>query len=100
MESDIVHRLLHWAYTICTFNKAQVARDAAAEIQRLRAELDAMRQQRDEARRDACVNMAMLRLRDMYGDDFVTREDALQMAKEIAAERGWDCFGEKEGGGA
>ena len=66
----------------------------------LERELAAAIKQRDEARRDACVNIAMLRLRDMYGDDFVTREDALQMAKEIAAERGWDCFGEKEGGGA
>ena len=55
-------------------------------------------EERDEAQRDACVNMAMLRLRDMYGNGFVTREDALQMAKQIAVLRGWDCF--KQGGGA
>lgn len=47
-NQDIVHRLLHWAYTICTFNKAQVARDAAAEITRLRTELAAAKKRIDE----------------------------------------------------
>lgn len=48
-ESDIVTRLRDWAYTICTVNghvppssKAQMARDAAAEIERLRVKVAAI----------------------------------------------------------
>ena len=53
---DIVQRMLDWADTICTLNshvppssKTKMVREAAAEIERLRAELAAMREQRDEA---------------------------------------------------
>lgn len=48
-KADIVARLLDWAYTICTVNshvppssKAQMAKDAAAEITRLRIKLAAI----------------------------------------------------------
>lgn len=67
------------------------------EIERLRDELSkkvgelaAMKQQRDEARREACHLEAV-------------RSFFLGFQKNIkdhAAQRGWDCFAQKEGGGA
>lgn len=60
----------------------------SAEIDRLRAELAAAIEQRDEARRDWCESM-------------FARFSAVGKkvsAEEFAAKRGWDCF--KEGGGA
>ena len=65
-----------------------------AHVENLRAELAAMREQRDEARenlRDACEEIA-------------TRVNSYSMlstnktAETIAVERGWDCYG--QGGGA
>ena len=58
---------------------------AADEIERLRKE-------RDEARREVCRGEAMLRLQR----NRVHREseEVVRMAKEIAVERGWDCFKE------
>ena len=48
-KADIVARLLDWAYTICTVNshvppssKAQMAREAAAEIKQLRIKVAAI----------------------------------------------------------
>lgn len=57
----------------------------------------AMREQRDEARRELCEMVARKRRKagvrgQIVGLDRVTGE-------EIAAERGWDCFAQ-EGGGA
>jgi len=60
--------------------------EAADEIERLRAELAAMREQRDEARREVCEAEVILSPRD----DLTVHE--------YAAENGWDCY--KEGGGA
>ncbi len=51
----------------------------------------AMRQQRDEAQQDICY------------DEFVRRYETgheMNTPEGIAAERGWDCFAKKEGGGA
>ena len=50
-----------------------------SDIERLRAELAAMKEQRDEARRDLCFEKS-------------------NRPEWYAAECGWDCF--KEGGGA
>ena len=51
--------------------------------------VDALRE-RDEARRELCRNEAIIRLqRNRVHRD---SEDVVGMAKEIAVERGWDCF--------
>ena len=63
------------------------------EIERLRAELAAAIKQRDNAQRwlrDACAEIARIETR-FY--------DALT-PKQIAERNGWDCFAQKEGGGA
>lgn len=61
----------------------EVLRAAADEIELLRAE-------RDEARRELCVaREAMIRLM-IYGDVAVPQEAMHQAAKA----RGWDCFKE------
>jgi hypothetical protein len=76
---DIVERLRAWASTICSIRgdatpgrKSQMVREAAAEIERLRAE-------RDEARWRLCKVVGDNR--DMWGED-------------VAKEYGWDCFKE------
>lgn len=85
--SDIVARLRD-----CTcVPHGDICREAADEIERLRAELAAMREQRDEARREWC-----------YMESCVRNEYGMEPTDEpsIAAERGWDCFAQQEGGGA
>lgn len=59
---------------------------------RLRKENEQLRKERDEARREVCRGEAMLRLQR----NRVHREseEVVRMAKEIAVERGWDCFKE------
>ena len=61
-------------------------------VERLRAELAAMRKQRDDAREGVC-RLTALRRKER-GLDFDYDPDP----KAIAADRGWDCF--KQGGGA
>lgn len=87
MESDIVERLRGAASKDygCQCPKCE----AADEIERLRAELAAAIKQRDEARRLYCVEMS----RQSTNPTRFTPEWG---ANEI----GWDCFGEKQGGGA
>jgi len=61
------------------------------EIDRLHADLARVTAERDEARRISCASSAELRYIDQPDDmtlDF--------HARRIAAERGWDCFGEGE----
>ena len=55
-------------------------------------EIDRITAERDEARRKVCRGEAMLRLQR----NRVHREseEVVRMAKEIAVERGWDCFKE------
>ena len=61
----------------------EVLRAAADEIERLRAE-------RDEARREVCVaREAMMRL--MFHADVAVSKEAIHRA---AMARGWDCFKE------
>ena len=69
-----------------------------AERDGLRAELAAMQKQRDEARRDACVFQSILKFSLQHPKGITSTEATLRLAKEIAVERGWDCF--MEGGGA
>lgn len=107
---EIVHRLREFASRICTLrddkrleNKAVLARAAADEIERLRAELESVTLQlrarlntddelaatvrqlqmvqaeRDEARREICMAKA----------------PTMPVAQdEYAASRGWDCYRE------
>ena len=92
MESDIVEQLRDDA-EINEMDPAKlpsewkILREAAAEIERLRAELAAAIKQRDEARRLYCVEMSR------------QSSDPQRFTPEWGAnELGWDCF--KEGGGA
>ena len=79
--------------------------DGTALIERLRneafalaawscREIDRITAERDEARREVCRGEAMLRLQR----NRVHREseEVVRMAKEIAVERGWDCFKENQ----
>ena len=67
-------------------------RNTADEIERLRKERENILAELDAARREACRGEAMLRLQRHR----VHREseEVVRMAKEIAVERGWDCFKE------
>lgn len=67
-ENESLHDLYRDAFTRCE----NLTWEAAAEIERLRAE-------RDEARRDLC-----------YADEGWPFPD--DVAREKARERGWDCF--------
>ena len=62
------------------------------EIQRLRKERDEARRELCAARRELCRNEAIIRLQRhrVHRDS----EDVVGLAKEIAVERGWDCFKE------
>ena len=65
---------------------------------KLERELAAMRQQRDEARRNACAFEGIIKFNERHPKGIISPEAMLSRARAIAAERGWDCF--KEGGGA
>ena len=64
--------------------------DLIAEIERLRAELAAAIQQRDEARMMYCVEAAR---------HSVCRRSMMDK-QTIAEMNGWDCFAQQEWGGA
>lgn len=66
----------------------------------LERELAAMRQQRDEARRLACKFDAINRWTLANPERIISECVVDRMSLWIAVERGWDCFAEKEGGGA
>ena len=55
-----------------------------------------LEKERDEARRELCRNEAIIRLQRhrVHRDS----EDVVGLAKEIAVERGWDCFKENTNG--
>ena len=82
-DHDIVPRMRLWADAIT---------EAADEIERLRAERDEARRELCAARRELCRNEAFIRLQRhrVHRDS----EDVVGLAKEIAVERGWDCFKE------
>jgi len=96
--SDIEQRLRGWCPHADECPRALID-EAADEIERLRAELAAMREQRDEARRDACAFQGIIKFDLQHPKGIISTAATLRLAKEIAAERGWDCFAQ-EGGGA
>lgn len=74
-------------------SKESVDADFARELER---ELAAMRQQRDEARREVCW-FAAKEIVVHNARQFI--QEPIPTPEEIALERGWDCFAQ-EGGGA
>jgi hypothetical protein len=66
------------------------ARGAKAE-----ADLAQRTAERDEARRDLCVSVAIDRLCETHA--LISYGESRRIAREIAAERGWNCFDAKEG---
>ena len=76
----------------CTREDRDMLRAAADEIERLRTERDEARRELCAARRELCRNEAIIRLQRhrVHRDS----EDVVGLAKEIAVERGWDCFKE------
>ena len=66
----------------------------------LLAELAKVRQQRDEARRDACAFEAINRWNEAHPKGIMSPCAVERISREIAVERGWDCFAQQEGGGA
>ena len=66
----------------------------------LLAELAKVRQQLDEARRDACAFEAINRWNEAHPKGIMSPCAVERISREIAVERGWDCFAQQEGGGA
>ena len=97
---DLQYRLR--CHTKRTDLPADVLRDigeAYAEIVKSQREIERLRKERDEARRELCAarrelcrTEAIIRLQRhrVHRDS----EDVAGLAKEIAVERGWDCFKE------
>lgn len=86
MEDDIVTRLRQIP------SAWPMVREAADEIELLRStvtdcriEIESTRAQRDEARREICMNATNEPYRQMCGSGILLPQDA-------ARERGWDCF--------
>jgi hypothetical protein len=63
-------------------------------VEKLRKERDGARRELCAARRELCRNEAIIRLQRhrVHRDS----EDVVGLAKEIAVERGWDCFKENK----
>ena len=81
MSKDIVTRLravLHNDRSVELMN-----REAAEEIMQLRQQVEELRAERDEARREICQSRSTSYPHDM------------KEVYEIADSRGWDCFKEK-----
>jgi hypothetical protein len=72
--------------------EAIVTADFARELERELAKATA---ERDEARRDLCVSEAIDRLHEANPNAPISYGESRRIAREIAAEYGWDCF-EKE----
>lgn len=93
MQSDIVTRLREEGFVTHIARlprESKILHEAADEIERLRAELAAAIKQRDEARREVCNEIARIR----------AAIEGVFDPKRVAINRGWDCFAQKEGGGA
>jgi hypothetical protein len=76
-------------------NRIALTREAAGfcgMLEDLPTFVRSLRDERDEARREACVSEARYREERAYPLD-IPREEWIQRdARSIAAERGWDCF--------
>jgi len=81
--SDIVDELREIQRMNTTLHGAQMAARAAGEIERLRKE-------RDEARKQLCERDAAERTRSAWSNGLSVR----YISQDIARERGWDCFKE------
>ena len=81
MNNDIVARL-----RVCTcVPHGEICREAADEIERLRKE-------RDEARREACEYKARYEEERCYPLDPPDEGNIQREMRRISTERGWDCF--------
>ena len=65
-----------------------------AEVERLTAENAALKAERDEARRMCCESVGVIM--GVNPEILLERSNRAVMrdARRIAAERGWDCYGE------
>lgn len=72
---------------------------AREDLDALPDAVKAMRQQRDEARREVCSFEAIDRWHKANPNG-LSPCAVFRIAREIAAERGWQCFAQQEGGGA
>ena len=85
--------------TLLFIEASVVMQELLAMCRQYKAEHDALRAERDEARREVCAAK-----RELCRDEAIIRlqrhrvhrdsEDVVGLAKEIAVERGWDCFKE------
>ena len=73
----------------------EIARRAREMVDARTAEVAKANAERDEARRDLCVSEAIDRLQEANPNALISYSESRRIAREIAAERGWDCF-EKE----
>lgn len=92
-KTDIVERLRDEGFITHMARlprESKILQKAADEIERLRAELAAMREQRDEA-------YAHLR---HEAKEIAECRRGRSTAKSVAKERGWKCFSRRNGGGA
>jgi hypothetical protein len=74
--------------------RGEIASLRADLAQRI-AEVAKATSDRDEARRDLCVSEAIDRLHEANPNAPISYGESRRIAREIAAEYGWDCF-EKE----
>jgi hypothetical protein len=81
-----------WVQGLREFRAALDTYVSPEEITRLRAEVDRLTAERDEARRDCCAFEGILRFKKRHAKAMISHEATLRLAHEIAVERGWDCF--------
>jgi hypothetical protein len=74
---------------------ADFGRELEQELAQRTAEVAKANAERDEARRDLCVSEAIDRLHEANPNAPISYGESRRIAREIAAEYGWDCF-EKE----
>lgn len=74
------------------FTWSQPMTELANKLYMMQTEIGRLKCERDEARRELCRSEAIIRLQRhrVHRDS----EDVVGLAKEIAVERGWDCFKE------
>jgi hypothetical protein len=86
--SDIVNRLRFDFRD----RDADEVEEMSQEITRLRADLAQRTAERDQARRDLCLSEAIYLLHEANPNALISFHECRRIEREIAAERGWDCF--------
>ena len=71
---------------------AHFARELERELATLRSDLAMAQAERDEARRNYCVLWAIDQLHDANPNALISYGESRRIAREIAVERGWNCF--------